>query len=177
MIKKELLSFKHQIPVSEIDADAFKKAIHNKKVLCSVNGVKVNNPGTARVNIDVSFQVMQDFTMNNPGMSPTGKQLNFMTAEQNETNVKGKNITLNFKVAPKHNYSFEVFNTHEFYSIISNIFKSLDMMDNEENGSIIAFPKLIEEVLPGNRIYLSSVKVIDFSNYEVYGTGIGETQN
>ena len=97
-----------------------------------------------------------------------------MTAEQNETNVKGKNITLNFKVAPKHNYSFEVFNTHEFYSIISNIFKSLDMMDNEENGSIIAFPKLIEEVLPGNRIYLSSVKVIDFSNYEVYGTGIGE---
>ena len=106
MIKKELLSFKHQIPVSEINADALKKAIHNKKVLCSVNGVKVNNPG--------------------------------------------------------------------FYSIISNIFKSLDMMDNEENGSIIAFPKLIEEVLPGNRIYLSSVKVIDFSNYEVYGTGIGE---
>ena len=51
------------------------------------------------------------------------------------------------------------------------------MMDNEENGSIIAFPKLIEEVLPGNRIYLSSVKVIDFSNYEVYGTGIGETEN
>lgn len=33
----------------------------------------------------------------------------------NETNVKGKNITLNFKVAPKHNYSFEVFNTHEVY--------------------------------------------------------------
>ena len=33
----------------------------------------------------------------------------------NETNVKGNNITLNFKVAPKHNYSFEVFNTHEVY--------------------------------------------------------------
>lgn len=39
MIKKELLSFKHQIPVSEIDADAFKKAIQNKKVLCSVKKV------------------------------------------------------------------------------------------------------------------------------------------
>ena len=34
---------------------------------------------------------------------------------RDETNVKGKNITLNFKVAPKHNYSFEVFNTHEVY--------------------------------------------------------------
>ena len=34
---------------------------------------------------------------------------------RNETNIKGKNITLNFKVAPKHNYSFEVFNTHEVY--------------------------------------------------------------
>ena len=54
------------------------------------------------------------FTINN-SMKWLNWKKNNSNSFRNETNVKCKNITLNFKVAPKHNYSFEVFNTHEFY--------------------------------------------------------------
>lgn len=46
MIKKELLSFKHQIPVSEIDADAMNKINNKKRFSAFINENTYNNVKT-----------------------------------------------------------------------------------------------------------------------------------
>ncbi len=165
--------FDKQIPVSQIDVFYFKEAIKDTRVKCLINGARVNSPYTKSVNVDVSFKILDDLKVFNPGTSITGKTLKFEDAKplEDKVNVKGKYITLNFNVTKKEERGvFEVNNTHEFYSIISNVLKDKDMMDSKEQGSMRIYYTKLNSLIKNGVVYLTAKEVLNtrrFSTLEV----------
>lgn len=183
----ERIFFAPQIPISEIDANSFKKAIKDKKVECSINGVRVNNLNSKRVNLDISFKILEDINIVNPGTSITGKPLynpihsNSLLNEDNaKTSIKGKNVTLRFKVKQDLKTDLiEVMNEHEVYTILENVFKSKGIMNYTEKGSIILYAPILNSLLREEKVYLTTIAVLNNHNecyLEVNAAMDGETQ-
>lgn len=157
--------FDKQIPVNNINVNAFKKAIVNKNVKCSINGVRVNNPDTKNVTVDISFKILCDFEMINPGTSATGKPLStspmFGYGNNNKlSNVKGKNVTLTFNaLKTKEKGVILIINKHELYNIVVTILKFKSMIGNEEKGSIRTHYTKLDDLLKKGVVNLTSVPV------------------
>ena len=168
------LLFDFQIPVADVDSLAFKEAIEDKEVLCFINGIRVNNPRYKDVSIAISFKIMEELEVYNPGTSVTGKSL-FKNSISKE-NVQFKNVTLTFDVNKTiEDRVIEITNEHEVYSIISNVLKSKGLMDKSETGSIRVYYPRLNGFLSGAKVYLTSTK-IRMSTYEVTGRIGSETQ-
>ena len=165
--------FDKQIPVSQIDIFYFKEAIQDRRVRCLINGARVNSPFTKSVSVDVSFKILDNLQVFNPGTSITGKTLKFEEAKpiEDRVNVKGKNITLNFNVTKNEERGvFEVNNTHELYSIITYVLKDKNLMDSAEDGSMRIYYTKINSLIMGGEVYLTSKEVLNtrrFSTLEV----------
>lgn len=160
--------FDKQIPVSQIDVFYFKEAIKDTRVRCLINGARVNSPFTKSVNVDVSFTILDNLNVFNPGTSITGKTLKFEEARplEDKVNVKGKNITLRFDVTKNEERGvFEVNNTHELYSIISYVLKDKQLMDNTEQGSMRIYYTKVNSLIAGGEVYLTAKEVLNTRRY------------
>lgn len=166
--------FDKQIPVSDVDVYHFKEAIQDKKIKCIINGARVNSPYTKSVSVDVSFKILDDLKVLNPGTSITGKTLSFdgQRPIEDRTNVKDMNITLNFNVTKNEERGvFEVNNTHQFYGILSKVLKDKDIMDSNEDGSIRVYYAKLNKLIRGGVVYLTAKQVLTsrrYSTLEVY---------
>ncbi len=172
------LSFDKQIPVTDINAMDFREAIKDNQILCSINGVRVNNINTKAVNIDVSFKILEDLDIMTPGTSITGKTIYKTCLDAEDiTNVNGSNVTLNFDVN-KYDAKglIEVNNTHELYNIFSIALKSKGLMDKAETGSIIVKYNRINDYLKDIELYLTTIPVSTKRGLEVNAIPGDETQ-
>lgn len=174
----DAISFKKQIPVTDITAWEFKSSIQDTQILCAINGVRVNDPFRKGVNIDVSFKILNDLNIITSGTSITGKELQRIDINPyfDEKNINGNNVTLNFDANIYSKGMIEVNNTHELYSIFAIALKSKGLMSNAETGSIIVEHNKINDCLIDTKLYLTTVKVLsDKNNLEVIAKA-GETQ-
>jgi len=169
--------FDKQIPVTDINAKEFKESIQDTQILCSVNGVRVNNPFTKGVNIDVSFKILDDLDILTSGTSITGKTINKTSlCESDIINANGSNVTLNFDVSKYDKKGvIEVNNTHEFYNIFAIALKSKGLMNKAETGSIIVKYDKINEYIKDTELYLTTIPVLSARCLEVNAKA-GETQ-
>ena len=186
-INHEPILFSPQIPINEVDANNFKKAIENKKAKCLINGVRVNNLNSKRVNLDISFNILEDIYIVTPGTSITGKPLynpinnkSLIDKDNEKTNIYGKNVTLNFDVVQDvAKDTIIVFNEHEVYTIIETALKSNGKMDLKEKGSIIVYAPMLNSLLKKEIVYLTTIAVLNKDNQhylEVAAIMDGETQ-
>ena len=172
------LTFDKQIPVTDINARDFREAIKDNQILCSINGVRVNNPNTKAVNIDVSFKILEDLDIMTPGTSITGKTIYKTSLDEKDiTNVNGSNVTLNFDVNKFDAKGvIEINNTHELYNIFSIALKSKGLMDKAETGSIIVKSSRINDYLMDSELYLTTIPVTTNKGLEVNAIPGDETQ-
>lgn len=158
--------FDKQIPVNDIDGFAFKKAILNERVICIINGARVNNPDTKNVTVDVSFRIRDNFEMINPGTSATGKTLSTSPIydygnNKKICNVKGKNVTLRFNALKTEEKGvIRVINEHELYNIIATVLKAKHFMEDNEKGSIRTHYTRLSSLLKNGRVVLTSVPIV-----------------
>lgn len=160
--------FNKQIPVSQIDVYNFKEAINDKSVKCLINGARVNSPFSKSVSVDVSFKILDNLQVFNPGTSITGKTLKYEDAKplEDRVNVKGKNITINFNVTKNEERGvFEVNNTHELYSILSKVLKDKDIMDSDEDGSMRIYYTKFNKLIKNGVVHLTSKEVLNTRRY------------
>lgn len=160
-IERTPIIFKHQIPIADVPGLLFKQAIKDKEVKCRINGIRVNNPNTQRINVDVSFKILDDLKMHNPGTSLCGNVNSLPQRTEKIMNVKGKNVTLKFK-ANKTNEKgvLEINNTHELYTIAEIVLKTKGIMDYNEYGSIKTTYYYLDKFLRGGIVYLTSQEVL-----------------
>ncbi len=167
--------FDYQIPVSDVDETAFREAIQDKKVYCLINGARVNSINSNKVNVDISFKILQDLDVLNPGTSITGHTLS--KKEIKSSNVKFKNVTVNFDLINNGEKDvIEVINEHEVYSILTGCLKAKKLMEKEQTGSIRMFYKNFHYYVRDCRIYLTSTKVTSRKQLEVTAFKGSETQ-
>ena len=126
--------FVSQIPVTDIPGLKFKQAILDITVRCSINGIRVKNPNSNKINVDVSFKILDDFEMANPGTSICGNALDIPQLKNTPIkNMKGKNVTLNFKVNKTDEKEvLEITNEQELYSIVEMVLKAKEIMGINE---------------------------------------------
>ena len=167
--------FDNQIPVSDVDENAFREAIQDKKVYCLINGARVNNINSNKVNVDISFKILEDLEVLNPGTSITGHTLSKSIISY--SNVKGKNVTLNFDLLNNRERDvIEVINEHEVYSILTRCLKARKLMKPNENGSIRMYYKNFHNYVRNCSILLTSTKVTTRKHLEVTAFKGSETQ-